>query len=157
MAEVHTPEFIEYSQKVINNAKHLGKYLVEKYGETLFAGGTEVHHIIWDVSKHGISGNQMEKVYDKMRISTNKKGLIGDKVSTIAGGMRIGTPAVTTRGMGEKEMEVIGDFLLKGVEIAKRIQDGLGGPDCDFNEFVKAVENDNEVKETSLKVKAFAT
>ena len=82
--------------------------------------------MMWDLRPHGLTGSKVEKVFDKMHITTNKNSLVGDKSPINPGGIRLGTPAVTTRGMLEPEMEVIANFLMKGLEISKRIQDKVG-------------------------------
>lgn len=70
------------------------------------------------------------------------------------GGVRLGTPAVTTRGMLEPEMEIIADFLMKGIEISKRIQEKVGKQ---LKDFIPAIEDDEEVKKVGDEVKAFAS
>ena len=76
---------------------------------------------MWDMRPHELTGNKVEKVLDLMHITANKNSLIGDKSAINPGGIRLGTPALTTRGMKEAEMDIIAGFLLKGIEISKRI------------------------------------
>jgi len=70
------------------------------------------------------------------------------------GGIRLGTPAVTTRGMLEPEMEIIANYLLKGIEISKRIQEKVGKQ---LKDFIPALEEDEELKNVAEEVKAFAS
>lgn len=90
-------------------------------GEKFITGGTDNHLLMWDVRPHGLTGSKLEKVFDKIHITTNKNSVVGDKNAVNPGGIRLGTPAVTTRGMKEKEMETIADFLLKGLQITLKI------------------------------------
>ena len=98
----------------------LAKALGDK-GEIFITGGTDNHLLMWDVRPHELTGSKLEKVFDKVHITTNKNSIIGDKNPITPGGIRLGTPALTTRGMKEKEMEIIAEFLLRGVNAAKRI------------------------------------
>ena len=90
-------------------------------GELLITSGTDTHLLMWDVRPHDLTGSKVDKVLDCMHISCNKNSVVGDKSAVTPGGLRIGTPAVTTRGMNEAEMDRIVTYLLKSVEIAKRI------------------------------------
>lgn len=74
-------------------------------GEKFITGGTVNHLLMWDVRPHGLTGSKVEKLYDKMHITTNKNSVVGDKSALVPGGIRIGLPAVTTRGMKEGDME----------------------------------------------------
>lgn len=125
-----------------------------KKGEKLITDGTINHLLMWDVRPHGLTGSKLEKVYDKAHITVNKNSVVGDKSAATPGGIRIGTPAITTRGMVEKDMEVIAEFLLRGVDIAKRIQEKAGKQ---LKDFLPAIENDEEIKKLGDEVKAFST
>lgn len=94
---------------------------MKKKGEKFITDGTDTHLLMWDIRPHDITGSKAQNLFDKMHITTNKNSIVGDKSAINPGGVRIGTPAVTTRGMKEPEMEIIADFLLRGLEIAKRI------------------------------------
>ena len=122
-------------------------------GEKFITGGTDNHLLMWDVRVHELTGSKVEKVLDKMHITVNKNALVGDKSYINPGGIRLGTPAVTTRGMKEKDMETIADFLLKGIVVAKRIQDKVGKQ---LKDFVPALEDDEELKQLSDEVKAYS-
>ena len=78
MKEVLTPEFKEYSKKIINNSKVLCEYLKDK-GEKVITDGTDCHLFMWDVRPHGLTGSKVEKVLDLMHITTNKNTILGDK------------------------------------------------------------------------------
>jgi len=97
---------------------------------------------MWDVRPHDLTGSKVDKVLDLMHITTNKNSVVGDRSAANPGGIRIGTPAMTTRGMKEPEMALIVAFLLKSIAIAKRIQTSVGKKLVDFS---PAVETDEEV------------
>lgn len=112
-----SPEFKEYQHQIVKNAKALAKVL-EKGGLRLVSGGTDNHMILVDLkSSKGLTGQAVEKALDKAGITVNKNGIPYDtEKPMVTSGIRIGTPAVTTRGMKEKEMEEIGNFILETIE-----------------------------------------
>ena len=78
LKEVASEEFRNYSKQVISNAKALGAALA-KHGEIFITGGTDNHLLMWDVRPHDLTGSKVEKILDKMHITTNKNALVGDK------------------------------------------------------------------------------
>jgi len=122
LKEVATPAFKEYSRKVRANAKALANQLTEVHGYTLATGGTENHLILWDLKPQGITGSKMQSVCDHTSITLNKNAVLGDKSALTPGGVRIGTPALTTRGLDESHFRQVGDFLHRAVQIALVIQ-----------------------------------
>jgi len=83
-----------------------------KRGEKLVTGGTDTHLVMWDLRPHGISGGKMQELLDLMNITTNKNSVVGDTSALTPGGIRLGVGAMTTRGMVEKDMVTIVDYLL---------------------------------------------
>lgn len=122
MKEVTTPQYKQYAKQVIINSKCLAKYLMDR-GCKLSSNGTDNHLILWDVKPLGINGAQLEKTLELVDISLNKNTIAGDKSARVPGGVRIGTPAVTSRGFKEDEMKVVGNFLMRAVDITKKYQD----------------------------------
>lgn len=110
-------EFKDYQHQIVKNAKALAETL-EKGGLRLVSGGTDNHMILVDLkSSKGLTGAEVEKALDKAGITVNKNGIPYDtEKPMVTSGIRIGTPAVTTRGMKEKEMEEIGRFILETIE-----------------------------------------
>lgn len=90
-------------------------------GEILITDGTCNHLLMWDLRQHGISGSKVQLALDKMNITTNKNSIVGDKSAVTPGGIRLGTPALTTRGMNEKDMRRIANYLVKAIKISKII------------------------------------
>ena len=152
LKEVATPEFKEYSKQIIKNAQALQREMV-KLGLTLQSYETANHLLLWDVRPHGLTGAQVEKVLEKMNISTNKNQLTGDKSALNPGGIRLGTPALTTRGFTEEDMAAVAAFLKKGIDSAKRITDNAEGDKSKFNQLV---ETDTEVLALKEEVATFA-
>jgi glycine hydroxymethyltransferase len=114
--EALTPEFNEYQQQIVNNAKALAKKLSDK-GFRLVSGGTDTHLMLVDLTETGLTGKQAEQALDKSGITVNKNTIpFETKSPFITSGIRIGTPAMTTRGMKEKEMDLIGDFIAEVLE-----------------------------------------
>ena len=112
LKEVASDEFVEYSKQVIKNAQALAAALMEQ-GQTLICGGTKNHLVMWDLRPQGLTGSKVEKTLDFIHITTNKNSVVGDKSAVTPGGIRLGTPALTTRGMKEEEMKVIAGFCIK--------------------------------------------
>ena len=121
LLEVAGPEWPSYSNAVVENCKTLADEL-KSLGNILATGGTDNHLILWDLRPHGITGNFFEKVCDAVAITVNKNTLPGDVSAFQPGGVRIGTPAMTTRGCGPVEWRQIGKFLNEVVGIAQRAQ-----------------------------------
>ncbi len=153
LKEVASEDFRNYSKQVITNAQALFNAL-KKSGEKFITDGTDNHLIMWDVRPHDLTGAKVDKVLDKMHITTNKNSLVGDKSALNPGGVRLGTPAMTTRGMKEPEMEVIAQFLLRAISISKRIQGQVGKQ---LKDFLPALDADEEIKQVGEEVKAFAS
>ena len=106
-----TPEFIKYQKQIVKNAKTLADKLVE-LGYNLVSGGTDNHLMLVDLRNKGITGKQAEKALEEAGITVNKNMVPFDPQKPwISSGIRIGTPAVTTRGMKEREMGVIAEMI----------------------------------------------
>ncbi|MBA3062272.1 MAG: serine hydroxymethyltransferase, partial [Atribacteria sp.] len=106
-----TMEFMKYQKQIVKNAKALAKKLVE-LDYNLVSGGTDNHLMLVDLRNKGITGKQAEKALEEAGITVNKNMVPFDPQKPwVASGIRIGTPAVTTRGMKEKDMEVIAEMM----------------------------------------------
>ncbi len=109
--EALEPEFVSYQKQVLANCKQLAKSLTEK-GFRLVSGGSDNHLLLVDLSPKGVTGKQAETALDNAGITINKNGIPFDKQpATITGGIRVGTPALTTRGMKEEEMIKIASWF----------------------------------------------
>jgi len=111
MAEADTPEFVAYATQIVKNAKAMAEKLLE-YGFDLATGGTDNHLILIDLRNKNISGKKLAKALDRARIVTNYNTIPGDPAPPMnPNGLRIGTPAVTTRGFKQEQAEQIADFI----------------------------------------------
>ena len=115
LGEALRPEFKEYQAQIVKNAKVLAETLTEG-GVELVSGGTDNHLMLLDLRKMNMSGQNLEDRLDRVHITVNKNSIPGDtRPASETSGVRIGTPAVTTRGFKEEEMKVVGDLILKAI------------------------------------------
>jgi len=131
LKEVKSEEFKAYQQQTKANAKALAAHLM-KNNYKLATDGTENHLILWDLRPIGLTGNKVEKVFEKMHITLNKNAVHGDVSAMSPGGVRIGAPAMTSRGLKEADFEQIGDFLHRGIQLSLKIQEKSGKKLVDF-------------------------
>ncbi|HEX6488392.1 MAG TPA: serine hydroxymethyltransferase [Candidatus Dormibacteraeota bacterium] len=118
--EALKPEFKDYARRVVANAKALAQRLQER-GLRLVTGGTDNHLMLIDLRTHGRTGRQVQDIADTVGITLNRNSIPFDEASKFnPSGVRIGTPLVTTRGMGADEMVVIADCL---ADLVERIDD----------------------------------
>jgi len=116
LAEADTPEFVAYAKQVVKNSKTLAGKLLE-YGFNLVSGGTDNHLMLIDLRNKNIPGKKLAKALDRARIVTNYNTVPNDPAPPFnPSGLRIGTPAITTRGMKEPQCELIAGFIKKVVE-----------------------------------------
>jgi len=114
--EAAEPSFKEYQQQIVANAKRLATVL-SAAGFRLVSGGTDNHLMLVDVFSKGITGKAAEAALGKAGITVNKNAIPFDQnPPMVASGIRVGTPAVTTRGMREAEMDIIGDLIARGLK-----------------------------------------
>jgi glycine hydroxymethyltransferase len=113
--EAAAPEFTDYQQRIVRNARRLAAGLVAA-GFRLVSGGTDNHLVLVDVFSKGITGKAAEAALGRAGITVNKNAIPFDRnPPMVASGIRIGTPAVTTRGMGEAEMDAIADLISRAL------------------------------------------
>ncbi len=116
LAEADTPEFVTYAKQIVKNAKALAAKLLE-YGFNLMTGGTDNHLILIDLRNKNVPGKKLAKALDRAGIVTNYNTVPSDPAPPgNPSGLRIGTPAITTRGMKEKECEQIASLINKVVD-----------------------------------------
>ena len=129
--EALQPEFQVYARRIVDNAQALAAGLTDR-GVRLVSGGTDNHLMLVDLTDEACTGKELEHNLDEVHITANKNTVPGEKRSPfVTSGVRLGTPAVTTRGMGPEEMRVIADciadcifdFAGKKADIAARVAD----------------------------------
>ena len=109
--EALKPEFKEYARNIVANAAAMADALTAR-GVKLVSGGTDNHLLLVDLTDENITGKELEHNLDEVHITANKNTVPGEKRSPfVTSGVRLGTPAVTTRGMGVKEMKIIADCI----------------------------------------------
>ncbi|NCG27299.1 MAG: RpiB/LacA/LacB family sugar-phosphate isomerase, partial [Verrucomicrobiales bacterium] len=114
--EALSPDFKEYQKQIVKNASALSGRLIE-HGYRIVSGGTDNHLMLVDVRPKGMNGKIAQTALDSAGITVNKNSIPFDTESPFkAGGIRIGTPAVTTRGMNEQEMLLVADFIHEALE-----------------------------------------
>jgi len=129
--EALEPGFKIYQQQVIANAKALAARLIEG-GLDIVTGGTDTHVVLVDLRPKGVKGNATEDALGRANITCNKNGIpFDDEKPTITSGIRLGSPAGTTRGFGTAEFTQIGDWIVQVV-------DGLAANGEDGNAAVEA-------------------
>ena len=114
--EALRPEFKSYQKQVILNAKALADQLI-KGGLDIVTGGTDTHVMLVDLRPKNVTGNIADKALGRAHITCNKNGIPFDpEKPTVTSGLRLGTPAGTTRGFGETEFRLIGDMIVQVVD-----------------------------------------
>jgi glycine hydroxymethyltransferase len=109
--EALEPEFKEYSKQIIKNAQALAARLTAK-GYNIISGGTDNHLMLVDLRNKNVTGKDTQEALDASGITVNKNAVpFDDKSPFITSGIRIGTPALTTRGMKESEMNIVADLI----------------------------------------------
>ncbi|XP_020988196.1 serine hydroxymethyltransferase 3, chloroplastic isoform X1 [Arachis duranensis] len=126
--------------QVVSNCRALANRLIE-HGYKLVSGGSDNHLVLVDLRPSGIDGARVEKILDMASITLNKNSVPGDKSALVPGGIRIGSPAMTTRGLGEKEFTLIADLIHEGVQISLEAKKLVSGTKLqDFMKFVTSAE-----------------
>ncbi|XP_050068576.1 serine hydroxymethyltransferase isoform X2 [Anopheles maculipalpis] len=135
MMQAKTPEFRAYQEQVIKNARALCAGLLEK-GYSVATGGTDVHLVLVDLRPVGITGARAEYILEEISIACNKNTVPGDKSALNPSGIRLGTPALTTRGLLEKDMQQVVDFIDRGLRLSKDIANVSGPKLVDFKRVI---------------------
>ncbi|KAM0991289.1 hypothetical protein ACFX13_009831 [Malus domestica] len=152
LKQVATPEYKEYMNQVKRNAQALANALLRRKCR-LVTGGTDNHLLLWDLTSLGITGKNFEKVCELCDITLNKTAIFGDNGAPSRRGVRIGTPAMTTRGCVEADFETIADFLLRAAKITASVQLERGTYHKDF---IQGLQNNKDIVELRNRVETFA-
>jgi len=160
LKEAKTEKFQKYAKYVLLNAQVLANGLIER-GHTIATGGTENHLILWDLRPKGITGSRVEKVLELASITANKNSLVGDVSAINPGGVRLGTPALTSRGFREEDFEKVADFLHKAFEIGIKAQiiatERNEGKKVLLKHFVAVLESMDEINTLRDEVEDFSS
>jgi glycine hydroxymethyltransferase len=148
LEQAKQPEFKVYQQQVKKNSVALANRLKE-LGHKLISDGTENHLILLDLRPLGLTGSKAEKVFDLAHITLNKNAVAGDTSALMPGGVRIGTPALTSRGFTEADFVKVADLIHEGVQICLKVQEKSGKA---LKDFLPALEGNADI--TALREKA---
>lgn len=156
LKEAMTPEFRAYIKQVKLNCSILATEL-ENLGYKLVTGGTENHLLLWDLRPQGLTGSKMEKVCDICEITLNKNTVPGDRSALSPGGVRIGTPSLTTRGFKEDEMRQLANMLDRLVKFSLEIQAASASKKLvDFNLTLEKEEFQQQISKFRSEVEEWA-
>lgn len=126
LKQAMTPEFKEYQRQVLKNAQALSQSLITR-GLNVVTGGTDNHLVILDLRAQKIDGARLERVLEKASIATNKNTIPGDKSAFVPYGIRLGTPAMTSRGFVEADFDKVAEFISRGLKIAQTVKSATQG------------------------------
>jgi glycine hydroxymethyltransferase len=121
LGQVNTNEFYNYSLQVVKNSKFLASEL-QKYGFEIVTGGTDNHIVLINLKNKGITGSKFEKLAEMCNVSVNKNTIATDKSALNPSGIRLGTPAMTSRGLVEKDFKYVAKILNDICNLAIKIQ-----------------------------------
>jgi glycine hydroxymethyltransferase len=117
--EALEPAFADYAQQVVSNARVLARGLAER-GAAIVSGGTDTHLVLVDLRPKGLTGKAAERALDDAGITCNKNGIPFDPAKpAVTSGIRLGTPACTTRGFGEAEFAKVADLIDQVLDAAR--------------------------------------
>eukprot|EP00796_Vickermania_ingenoplastis_P009044 gene9044-6345_t len=159
MKEVCSDQWKTYARQIQLNAKRLADALMEK-GHKLISNGTDNHLIMWNVRALGLTGSKVEKMLEAVSISANKNTIPGDRSALSPGGIRLGTPALTSRGLTEADMDTVAGFIDRAAALSKEIEASFLKPGVKvvkLKDFTDAVAASAAVKQLREDVEAFAT
>ncbi|EFC50438.1 hydroxymethyltransferase [Naegleria gruberi] len=114
-----TPEYKEYQEQVLKNCKVLTEEM-KKLGYKIVSDGTDNHLLLVDLRNKGVDGARVEAVLERSSIAVNKNTVPGDKSAMVPGGIRMGSPALTTRGFLETDFAQVAQFVHEGIQIAQK-------------------------------------
>jgi glycine hydroxymethyltransferase len=103
-----------------------------------------------------MTGSKMEKLYELCSITVNKNAVLGDTSALVPGGVRLGTPALTTRGLKDTDFRKVAEFLHRGLQIGLSVQSTVGGEKAKLVDFLEALKTNTELPKLKAEVELFA-
>ena len=155
LKQAQTPEFRQYQEQVKKNAKAL-EHEFKRLGYKLVTDGTDNHMVLLDLKPLALDGARVEAVLEQVNIACNKNTTPGDKSALSPCGIRIGTPAMTSRGLGEDDFKRIANYIDTCIKLCKKIQGELPKDANKLKDFKTKVAG-NEVPELAKLKKEIAT
>lgn len=153
LKQVVTPAFREYAQAVRANCKTLAAALTQ-HGYQMTSGGTDNHLVLIDLRPLKLTGSKVEKICEMAHITINKNSVPGDQNAISPGGVRLGTAALTTRGLGKDDFEQVAAFLHRAIQICLKIQSTC--PSKLLKDFLSAAQGNAEVAALAKEVREFS-
>jgi glycine hydroxymethyltransferase len=142
LKQASTPEFRQYQEQVIKNAKALENEF-KNLGYKLVADGTDSHMVLLDLRPQSLDGARVEAVLEQINIACNKNSIPGDKSALTPCGIRIGAPAMTSRGFGEEDFKQVARYIDQSIKLCKSVQAGLPKEANKLKDFKEKVANDS--------------
>lgn len=155
MKQAAEPSFKIYQEQVVKNAQALAAGL-DSAGYKIVTGGTDVHLVWLDLRTVKLSGGKGEKILEEVSIACNKNTVPGDKSALNPSGLRLGTPALTTRGMMEDDIKVVVSHIDEALKIALAVQEKSGPKLVDFKRVLNDEEFQTRITALKEKVESFA-
>lgn len=158
LKQTQTPEFVSYQQAVVDNSKSFAESFIKR-GFQLVSGGTDTHLILVDLRNKKIDGARVENVLEKINIAANKNTVPGDVSALFPSGLRVGTPAMTTRGFTAADFDRVAGYFEKAVAIAIDLKSGEKGSLAKekLASFKSLAEDSAEIKKLAQEVSEWAS
>ncbi|KRX05445.1 Pyridoxal phosphate-dependent transferase [Pseudocohnilembus persalinus] len=158
LKEACSQQFKDYQLQVLKNCQTFSKRLQE-LGYHIVSGGTDNHLVLINLKKSGLDGSRAERLLELLLISTNKNTVPGDQNALNPGGIRAGTPAMTSRGLVEKDFKQVADFIDQTCKLIPKLKKDCGGKKIkDFNEYVtKNLDNIPELSRLGNEIRDFSS
>jgi glycine hydroxymethyltransferase len=150
LKQVKSPEYKAYQEQVLSNSSKFAQSLLE-HGYDLVSGGTENHLVLVNLRNKGIDGSRVEKVMELVHIAANKNTVPGDVSAMVPGGIRMGTPALTSRGFVEEDFAKVAEFFDAAVKLALKIKAEAKG--TKLKDFVATMNSNEEIQSEISKLR----
>nr|GMD66724.1 serine hydroxymethyltransferase, mitochondrial-like [Ipomoea batatas] len=151
LKQAMTPEYKAYQEQVLSNCSKFAKSLLES-GYDLVSGGTDNHLVLVNLRNKGIDGSRVEKVLESVHIAANKNTVPGDVSAMVPGGIRMGTPALTSRGFVEDDFVKVAEFFDAAVKLALEIKAKTQG--TKLKDFVTAMNSGSSTQSEIAKLRS---
>ncbi|RYR18271.1 hypothetical protein Ahy_B03g062877 isoform A [Arachis hypogaea] len=150
LKQATTPEYRAYQEQVLSNCSKFAQALSER-GYELVSGGTENHLVLVNLKNKGIDGSRVEKVLEAVHIAANKNTVPGDVSAMVPGGIRMGTPALTSRGFVEEDFVKVAEFFDAAVKLAVKIKAESEG--TKLKDFMATIESSSTFQSEIAKLR----
>jgi glycine hydroxymethyltransferase len=158
LKQTMTPEFKQYQAQVVKNAKAL-EIELKRLGHKLVADGTDSHMVLVDLRPKSLDGARVEAVLEQINIACNKNSIPGDKSALTPCGIRIGAPAMTSRGFGEDDFKRVAAYIDRSISLCKEVQGKLPKEANKLKDFKAKVASGevSEILELKKEISAWAS